>query len=141
MMKKLIIKEIDYEFGNELDSFLSFKYEGKEFCIFIELEIGYENEEGSERFGSNVCNIEGLKQLYQIEKSNIKSDYGAQFLNSYNLLLMEEFDPQLILRKVEKVLQEAAEKSDNWSQAAMYLNQYFSWEYEEEFIFNVKKFK
>lgn len=101
---------------------------GKPFCILMECEIGEANSPGADLFRFSVCNAAWLAEYVSKEGKPI-------FLNELSLMVVEEFDLELIKSEFEKKII----KEDNklagrisWKNRALRISHYSHWEYFRE---------
>ncbi|WP_175196003.1 Imm8 family immunity protein [Achromobacter deleyi] len=114
-MKKLILKYIG--FGNEcLDSFVPDN--PKDFCLWLDLSIGFLGEDGGNLFQVGICTPIWLAHQVAIQ----------QIVVPRNLLVVDEFCFDLIKKKIEEIISQSTRDSGADSMAA--LSRYFSWEFE-----------
>ena len=88
------------------------------FCIWLTLAIGPEDEESSDLFQVAICT--GSWLTHQL---SIKSAYVLR-----HMILVERFDFELVKRTVCEIIKKAERPS--WEQSVSILSSYFAWEYE-----------
>lgn len=124
-MNRLEIKDISIIEDIDLNNFVP---EGS-FCLVFNVDIGMVDEIGADEFRFSVCNKDWLiKNLLQ------RTNY--EFLNNYNMIVVETFSMEIVHKALDELLIEINEKMENqvWSKKAIKINQYLRWEYFNEFV-------
>jgi hypothetical protein len=115
-MNKLTLKGID--FGAEDINTYAPQIPGN-FCAWLTLAIGPEDEESSDLFQVGICTVTWL--AHQL---SIKSTYVLR-----HMILVERFDLELIKKIVYEIIENA--ERPTWEQSVPILSRYFAWEYED----------
>jgi hypothetical protein len=114
-MNEIIIKEID--FGSiDLDRFIP--ENPRNFCLWLTLSIGLKDSDGSHLFQVGVCTVAWLSHKISAE----------HIFSLRNMILVEEFDFQLIKKKLFEIVADSQRSS--WDESVQTLSRYFSWEFE-----------
>lgn len=114
-MKVLALKYLG--FGNEsLNSFAP--DHPKNFCLWLDLSIGFLDEDGGDFFQVGICTPTWLAHQVSIR----------QVVVPRNLLIVEEFCFDVVKKKIEEIIMQSARDSGAESMAA--LSRYFSWEFD-----------
>jgi Immunity protein 8 len=115
-MNKLILKGIDFG-AEDLNTYTP--QTPHNFCVWLTLAIGLEDEESSDLFQVGICTNSWL--AHQL---SIKSAYVLR-----HMILVESFDFELIKKTVSEIIENA--ERPTWEQSVPILSRYFAWEYED----------
>lgn len=114
-MKELILKYIG--FGNEdLDTFVPDN--PSNFCVWLDLSIGFSGEEGGNFFQVGVCTPIWLAHQLSAQKIIVPK----------NLLIVENFCFDVIKNKIDEIITNSTREGGDASMKA--LCRYFSWEFD-----------
>lgn len=89
------------------------------FCVWLTLAIGPEDEESSDLFQVAICSVTWL--AHQL---SINSAYVLR-----HMILVESFDFELIKNTVGEIIENAERPS--WEESVQILCRYFAWEFED----------
>ncbi len=126
-MEKIEIKDLSL-LGDYIEN-IKTPSVGEAFMFVFEIEIGTVDKEGADCFRFTVCNKEWMVNC-------LLKDREFEFLNDYNILLIDKFSIEIVCKAVNSKIDEINTSflTFKWPQKGLILNSYFRWEYFREFV-------
>ena len=112
-----------------------FKPKDTGFITLVELEIGIENQEGTELFRFNLCDKKGL--LNFINEDTQFNNEGIVELGSYNIFVVKEYNYVLLIKRINELFEKIYADDKSWNQLAYELSEFFYWEYQNELTYRM----
>ena len=102
----------------------------KEFCVLVDLCIADKEMDGGEIFSLVVCSPKWFENnVLKPEPKHPTHERIAKYAFGRHHLFLEEYDAEEIQTAVSEIVSRA--KGKDWSEVALYLSRYFSWEFED----------
>ncbi len=115
---KAAIKNVDSpDIREDFHSFLP--DDSENFGFYLELEIGPDNQDGSELFGVTVCTPQWLSRKYGKTDVIIGRHY----------LIVFEYDFDRIMERIRSYVQNC--QGENWNEIAQKVGRLAHWEFED----------
>jgi len=93
----------------------------EEACLLVELEIGPNEEQGTNLFQIMVATPKGLLKWARSATTPVLSDRG--------LLVLTTYSSQALLEWLSQTVNHCS--ADTWTESVSLLQKYFRWEYED----------
>ena len=90
---------------------------GDSFNLYVQAEIGPDNDNGSNIFGFNICNTKWIDE-------NLESAIFGK-----GLIIVNNYNFEKIKEKIENLCSKIQE--DTWNDLAIRISRYGQWEYED----------